>query len=71
MFQIPKKGHLPTPAVTEPIQSVQFIGVSINGGTPIAGWFVRGKSHLEMDDLEVPLFQETYIYIYIIIFSHY
>ena len=26
------------------------MGVSINAGTPIAGWFISGKSHLEMDD---------------------
>ena len=25
-----------------------YMGVSINGGTPIAGWFV--KCHLELDD---------------------
>ena len=30
--------------------------VSINGGTPKAGLFHEGKSHLEMDDLGVPLF---------------
>ena len=36
-------------------------GVSINGGTPIAGWFIR-KNPIKMDDLMVPLFQETLIY---------
>ena len=39
------------------------IGVSINGGTPIAGWFVPWKIHLQMDDLGVSLFQETSIWI--------
>ena len=38
------------------------IGVSINGGTPIAGWFVPWKIHLQMDDLGVSLFQETSIW---------
>ena len=33
-----------------------------NGGTPIAGWFVPWKIHLQMDDLGVPLFQETSIW---------
>ena len=37
------------------------LGVSINGGTPIAGWFIRGQP-IKMDDLGVPLFQETFIY---------
>ena len=31
------------------------------GGIP-NGWFIQGKSHLEMDDLGVPPFQETPIY---------
>lgn len=26
------------------------LGVSINGGTPMAGWLFHGKSHLQMDD---------------------
>ena len=26
------------------------MGVSVNGGTPTAGWFIMGESHLEMDD---------------------
>ena len=30
-----------------------------HGGTPIAGWLFQGISHLEMDDLAVPLCQET------------
>ena len=35
--------------------------VSINGGT--AKWLVyKGQSHLEMDILRIPLFQETSIY---------
>ena len=37
--------------------SVQM-GVLIAGGTP-KSMFYKGKSHLEMDDLAVPLFQET------------
>ena len=35
------------------------MGVSINGGTPIAGWFILGKSHLEMDDLGLIPLMET------------
>ena len=34
------------------------IGVYINGGTPIAGWFVV-ENTIKMD-LGVPLFQETF-----------
>ena len=40
------------------------MGVSINGGTP-SGWFIMEKKPIKMDDLGVPLFQETSIYIYI------
>ena len=32
--------------------------VSINGGTPIAGWFVVGNP-TKKDDLVVPLFRKT------------
>ena len=39
-----------TPTLTL-IPSGHPMGVSINGGSPIAGWLVyKGKSHLEMDD---------------------
>ena len=37
-------------------------------GVPQNGWLnmvPNGKSHYKMDDLGVPLFQETHIYIYI------
>ena len=46
------------------------MGVSINGGIPMAGWFIV-ENHIKIDDLGVPLFQEIplslsmYIYIYI------
>ena len=43
--------------LTNQIKQV-YTGVSINGGIP--KWLVcQGKSHLEMDDLGVALFQET------------
>ena len=38
------------------------MGVSINGESPIAGWFMIEKP-IKMDDLGVPLFQETSIYV--------
>ena len=34
--------------------------VSIDGGTPITGWFIR-ENPINMDDLEVPPFMETTI----------
>ena len=36
-------------------------GFHSHGGTPIAGWFVLEKP-FKMEDLGVPLFQETSIY---------
>ena len=41
-----------------------YIGVSINVGTPIAGCFFL-ENPMTMDDLGVPIFQETSIYVYI------
>ena len=36
---------------------------------PPNGWFINGNS-MTIDDLEVPLFQETHIYIYIPVVPH-
>jgi hypothetical protein len=49
------------------------MGVSINGGIPMAGWFIV-ENHIKIDDLGVPLFQEIplslYIYICIIMYLY-
>jgi len=37
------------------------MGVSINGGVSLNGWFISWKILFKMDDLEVPSFQETSI----------
>ena len=49
-----------------------YMEVSTNRGTPIAGWSIRHKNPIYMDDLGVYLFQETtiIIYIYIHIYTH-
>ena len=43
-----------------------FMGVSISGGSPIAGWFMMNNrkllsKYIKMDDLGIPPFQETSI----------
>jgi len=38
-----------------------YMGGSINGDTPIAGWFIMEKP-MKIDHMEVPPFQETSIY---------
>ena len=45
------------------------MGGSINGGTPIARWFSM-ETPVKMDDLEVPPFQETPIYVYSYIYLY-
>ena len=39
---------------------VSYMGISINGGTQ--NWWFTMENPIEMDDLWVPLFQETPIY---------
>jgi len=37
------------------VEIFKFMGVSINGGTPIAGWFIM-ENPIKMGDLVAPLF---------------
>ena len=46
---------------------IYIYGGFLKWGIPKMVGFYREKSHLEMDDLGVPLFQETFIYIYMYI----
>ena len=45
-------------ALSERLMKWDDMGVSINGGTPKHDGLFHGKSHLEMDDLGVPPFEE-------------
>ena len=45
-----------------------YMGHSINGDTPTAEWFIV-ENPIKMDDLEVPLFQETPMCIYIYVLN--
>ena len=38
--------------------AVSHMGISSNGGTPIAGWFMVVQHTIEMDDLGVPYFRK-------------
>ena len=53
------------PSSQQSVRRSPFFLVSINGGTPIAGWFIVEKPSFFMNDLGVPLFQETSIYIHL------
>ena len=41
---------------------IYYMGVSWNGGTPIAGWFILKNAIYKWMIWVVPLFQETSIY---------
>ena len=53
------------PSSQQSVRRSPFFLVSINGCTPIAGWFIVEKPSFFMNDLGVPLFQETSIYIHL------
>ena len=50
------------------VNPYNYMGVSING-EPQSGWFIRGNP-IKMDDLGVPLFQETSISLTIVTIVH-
>ena len=52
--------HLPNRPFSSGNHQVYHLGISINGG--IQKWLVYNVHPIYMDDLEVPLFQETTIY---------
>ena len=41
--------------------SLSYGGFHSHGGIPIAGWFMSWENTSKMDDLRIPLFQETSI----------
>lgn len=61
-FQPPLPGLSPWRSRSHPtkgwiwgvISTLEAMGVSINGGAPIAGWYYKGTYHWNLDDLGVP-----------------
>ena len=56
------------------VEIFKFMGVSINEGTPIAGWFMM-ENPINMGDLVAPPFLgnlhiDIYIYIIIYVYTH-
>ena len=62
---IPSTLFTPSNHYSIPFSVIKYMRVSDNGDTPIVGWFTI-ENPFKMDDMGIPPFKETSMYIYIL-----